>query len=293
MALGAQCRPPDGRGRSRNHQRPAVDSCDIVIAVFDSRLGTQTAEAVSGTAEEITRASKAGKPVHVYFSSEQLPHDTPWEELKRLDEFKAQLRQEGLLGEYANPNDLQNQVHRAIEYDVSALERKPARQPAASLARPRAVTCSVESNPLGPGIWNVIVNNGSSGPITDLEVAVYLVDSRGERTADQCMPAKNHQSLGDLMGKVVREALRGSLGSVAGVYGGTMADHLAPRIQQEMLRQAIAQMQDSFPAVLPADRDTTVAYIAEGDGQVRADITFTDEVGNVWFRPHGKAPVLK
>jgi hypothetical protein len=44
----------------------AVDRADVV----DSRLGTETPEAVSGTAEEIRRALAAGKPVHVYFSKE-------------------------------------------------------------------------------------------------------------------------------------------------------------------------------------------------------------------------------
>ncbi len=39
-----------------------VDDADIVIALFDSRLGQATAEAVSGTAEEIRRAVDAGNP---------------------------------------------------------------------------------------------------------------------------------------------------------------------------------------------------------------------------------------
>ena len=52
-----------------------VDDADIVIALFDSRLGQATADAVSGTAEEIQRAVDAGKHVHVWFSNEPIG---PW-----------------------------------------------------------------------------------------------------------------------------------------------------------------------------------------------------------------------
>ncbi|MBM7244038.1 DUF4062 domain-containing protein [Rhodococcus fascians] len=99
----------------------AVDDADIVIALFDSRLGEATAEAVSGTAEEITRADSAGKPVHVYFSTEPLPRDADPDQLKALKTFKDQLKPLGLLGEYANPDDLGYQVRNAIEDDLTKL----------------------------------------------------------------------------------------------------------------------------------------------------------------------------
>jgi nucleoside 2-deoxyribosyltransferase len=81
--------------------RQAVDACDVVIAVFNAYLGTATDNAASGTAHEIIRAHRAGKPVHVYFSTEPLPRETKPHELKRLNDFKAEMRAEGLLGDYA------------------------------------------------------------------------------------------------------------------------------------------------------------------------------------------------
>ena len=277
----------------------AVDDCDIVFAVFDARLGTATEDAVSGTAEEITRANNAGKPVHVWFSDEPLPRSTTAAELKRLEDFKAQMRHEGLLGSYANPEDLQYQVHKAIERDVNALELTlaPARPSNAVPGVPRAVTTSVQPNPLGDGLWNVMVHNASGGPIADLDVNVYLVDARGDRTDEKCVPAKGHQSLGDLMGKVVQESLRGGMGSLPGVggFGGgnPIADQLTPRVRDEMLKHVHAHMQDSFPAVLPPGKDATVVYLAEGNGEVRADITFVDEAGTTWTRPYGQAPKVQ
>jgi nucleoside 2-deoxyribosyltransferase len=97
----------------------AVDRADVVVAFFDSRLGTETPEAVSGTAEEIRRAHAAGKPVHVYFSKEDIPRSAEPEQLVKLAEFKKVMESEGLLGEYNSPENLANQVSNAIDYDVS------------------------------------------------------------------------------------------------------------------------------------------------------------------------------
>lgn len=98
----------------------AVDRADVVVAFFDARLGTQTPEAVSGTAEEITRAHRDGKPVHVYFSNEAIERRTvDPDQLRALADFKAALSSEGLLGSYENPQHLASQVVSAIDYDVN------------------------------------------------------------------------------------------------------------------------------------------------------------------------------
>jgi hypothetical protein len=96
----------------------AVDKADVVVAFFDSRLGTATEVDVSGTAEEINRAADLGKPVHVYFSEEPLPRDVDGEQLQALRAFQAEMEQRGLMGRYADPADLVCQVVRAVESDV-------------------------------------------------------------------------------------------------------------------------------------------------------------------------------
>jgi len=99
----------------------AVDRADVVVAFFDSRLGTETPEAVSGTAEEIRRAHEAGKPVHVYFSNEPIPRQrADAEQLAALADFKTALQAIGLLGAYDNPLHLASQVVSAIDFDVNA-----------------------------------------------------------------------------------------------------------------------------------------------------------------------------
>lgn len=96
----------------------AVDRADVVVAFFDSRLGTSTGVDVSGTAEEINRAVHMGKPVHVYFSDEPLPRDVDPTQLEALRDFEAGLQSRGLLGRYGDPSDLVGQVVRAIEADI-------------------------------------------------------------------------------------------------------------------------------------------------------------------------------
>ncbi|MHA2787855.1 hypothetical protein ACXZ66_01725 [Corynebacterium sp. S7] len=96
----------------------AVDQADVVVAFFDARLGSSTGVDVSGTAEEIHRAHEKGKPVHIYFSNAALPRDFDRDQEAKLNDFKLELRDEGLLGDYEDPEDLAGQVIQALEYDI-------------------------------------------------------------------------------------------------------------------------------------------------------------------------------
>jgi hypothetical protein len=109
-----------------------VDGSDIVIAVFDSRLGQATQGAVSGTAYEIERTSEAGKPVHVYFSDEPINRSADPTELLRVKEFRTEMEAKGLLGVYSDPTDLGHQVREAIELDLARMDLGVAKLPVAA-----------------------------------------------------------------------------------------------------------------------------------------------------------------
>ncbi|NEB05604.1 DUF4062 domain-containing protein [Streptomyces sp. SID13726] len=98
-----------------------VDESDIVFALFGSRLGSPTPDAVSGTVEEIERAIEQGKPVHLYFSTAQLPNDVDTAQLDGLRAFKSEISKRGLLGEFSNASQLEYEVWKAIEYDIANL----------------------------------------------------------------------------------------------------------------------------------------------------------------------------
>ena len=178
--------------------------------------------------------------------------------------------------------------------------------------RIRAVTVSIEKTPIDENLWTVKVNNGTRGPITDLTVDVYVVDDYGNRTDDECVPAKDRISLPQLFEKLLGQALQGGLGAIGaqaqsfggfgigmqshglsslGSYGPMMANQMTSSPQASAyLNQLQAGMLDSFPRVVTAGQHAGVAYFVGGDSQIQADIAFDDEEGNRWRRPYGQPP---
>jgi len=158
-----------------------VDDADIVIAVFDRRLGQATQGAVSGTAHEIERTSKAGKPVHVYFSDEPINRNAiDLTELARLDAFRGEMELKGLVRLYADPIDLGHQVREAVEHDLINMDLGVTALPATAAlehAMPRLRRDKVEKV--------LAVENFSDAVRADqltLEIpeGAYLIDYDGE-----------------------------------------------------------------------------------------------------------------
>src|ERR1700712_999750 len=73
-----------------------VDDADIVIAIFYFRMGSPTARAASGTAEEIERSVRAGKPVHILFADKPVPQSVDFEEFAVLQKFRHLMNGVGL-----------------------------------------------------------------------------------------------------------------------------------------------------------------------------------------------------
>lgn len=167
--------------------------------------------------------------------------------------------------------------------------------------RIRAVTASVKAVPIGQGLWTVTVTNASSGPITDLEVDVYGVDGEGNRLEDACHPAKGKISVQELFREILSGGMSGTLDAIGsraqsmpanlGAYGGMFTDHIltAPGLSS-ILRNAQQQMVDKYPQVIPRDQSSEVLYSAPRAVEVRVDLRFADDVGNLWRRRHGEQP---
>ena len=119
-----------------------VDGADIVVALFGSRLGSPTREAVSGTVEEIERAVNSGKPVHLYFSTAPLPHDVDTSQLDGLRQFRQEISERGLLGEFDDASQLESQIWAAIELDLARMDMATT----ASQETPVGVRLRVASN---------------------------------------------------------------------------------------------------------------------------------------------------
>lgn len=89
-----------------------LESCDLGIAVFWSRLGTPTASYPSGSIEEIYKLIQKGARVLVYFCSRPIPQEAFLsEQFTKLHEIRAKLYQEGLLATYSDVANLREQVN--------------------------------------------------------------------------------------------------------------------------------------------------------------------------------------
>lgn len=121
--------------------KQGIDSADILIAIFGSRLGAPTRDAVSGTVEEIERALSSKKPVHLYFSTAPLPNDVDTRQVDGLREFRSEIQQRGLYGEFATPEQLGHEIWKAVGYDVDSLDIKPV----AEETRKQGVVLKVQS----------------------------------------------------------------------------------------------------------------------------------------------------
>jgi hypothetical protein len=96
-----------------------VETCDFLIGVFWTRLGTNTGVSVSGTAEEIEEFRKAGKPVLLYFSSISVdPNSIDLGQYSNLKSYKDDLRKAGLLEGYGNLGELRDKLSRHISTTV-------------------------------------------------------------------------------------------------------------------------------------------------------------------------------
>ena len=92
-----------------------VDSSDILIGTFWTRIGTKTGKSESGTVEEIEEFISSEKPVLLYFSSRPVePTSIDHEQYKRLKSFKEKCKEEGLIENYSEISELRKKVSRHL-----------------------------------------------------------------------------------------------------------------------------------------------------------------------------------
>lgn len=102
--------------------RQLVSTCDILIGIFWTRLGTDTGVAASGTVEEIEEFRKASKPVLLYFSSVPVDLDSVnVRQYDRLLKFKEKCEKEGLVFSYKSIGDLQEQLQKHISITINSI----------------------------------------------------------------------------------------------------------------------------------------------------------------------------
>lgn len=103
-----------------------VDSCDILVGIFNLRFGTPTGVAGSGTEEEIRRCIKKGKTVMVYFAQRALPRRRrDREEFTRIEKFKKKFGTRALYHTYTDLSSFEETFRRHLAAAMTDLLRKP------------------------------------------------------------------------------------------------------------------------------------------------------------------------
>ena len=88
---------------------------DLLVAIFWTRIGTPTTEAVSGTAEEIQEHLKAGKPAMIYFSNAPVrPDSVDDSQYRSLQEFKTWCQNNGLIETFDDQQDFRDKFRRQL-----------------------------------------------------------------------------------------------------------------------------------------------------------------------------------
>jgi hypothetical protein len=99
------------------NERLLLDA-DIVVGIFGTRIGTATAEFISGSVEEIKRHVAAGKLAMLYFSRVPVdPNSIDQKQWAALQAFKEECKTGGLYAEYASHEELRTEFghHLTIE----------------------------------------------------------------------------------------------------------------------------------------------------------------------------------
>lgn len=184
--------------------RQGVDRSDVVVAVFGTKLGTPTGVDVSGTVEEIKRAHELGKPVHVYFSSADIPSNTDPKDLAALKDFKEAF--EGLYSTYSDSADVARQVRDALEYDLDALDAVPA--PASPAGARLNVSHEHQTEQSGTDrngkvkyrhvIRDLVITNTGDGDAEDLRFKVEPVDDGMQLHLEAQTDSDGWVTVGDL-----------------------------------------------------------------------------------------------
>ena len=99
--------------------RQVLRGCDVLIAIFWTRLGTPTGLEPSGTVEEIKAHLQAGKPAMVYFSSAPInPQRIDHAQLNQLSAFKDEMKSQGLIAEYGSQSQFKEILTRQLSQTI-------------------------------------------------------------------------------------------------------------------------------------------------------------------------------
>lgn len=137
--------------------RQIVDDADIVLAIFNERMGTPTQKFDSGTEEEIMLALEENKTVQAYFWQPPqgfIPADAS--QFERLESFKSRISGKLIYATFSDETELREKVMHDFTKRMFELEDdKPVRKPLLNL-----VTIGPDGKPMRQPTSQLIVLSG-------------------------------------------------------------------------------------------------------------------------------------
>lgn len=120
--------PEMGRPAQDYINMDILDSCDVVIGVFWTRVGTSTKNSASGSIEEVLRPSPNRRLTMLYFSNEPIPpNDLDTAQAQALQKFKKKIAKMSYYNEFSDERDLSDKLYRHIQVKVNEGKFRPKR----------------------------------------------------------------------------------------------------------------------------------------------------------------------
>lgn len=115
QVVDSQSANPGLGAEAQSFITPLLQECDLLIAMFWSRLGKPTSDFKSGTIEEIQRFQDRKGGEHVLFFLSDKQHPTPprkadANELKRLQGYVEAIAEQGYVNTYADDDSFKSQL---------------------------------------------------------------------------------------------------------------------------------------------------------------------------------------
>jgi hypothetical protein len=100
--------------------RQLLEDADILVAIFGTRIGTPTAEHLSGTVEEIRKHVAAGKTAKIYFSDVPVPPSSlDPEQYAQLQKFRKEIQSTGLYATFSDVDQFRSLFSHHLDLELN------------------------------------------------------------------------------------------------------------------------------------------------------------------------------
>jgi hypothetical protein len=99
--------------------RNVLAICDLLVAVFWTRIGSPTGKAIGGTVEEINEHLAAGRQAMLYFSDAPVhPNSVDDEQFRAVRELRKECEPKGIVGSYSSISEFRDNFTRDLTLTI-------------------------------------------------------------------------------------------------------------------------------------------------------------------------------